>query len=223
VYLVSGNAQSPQYTYSIGLFQSIGFEIVLAGASFFSTSEQHVIVNKVAEALRTDPCRRGVSVVGMGVFRLNHCESSWATELLLGAIDFYDRVEIPVLQIIPDEEHLTIDVPDMGLPWSFEESGAWQWLKGDLPVVIPINGVAITNLGVLQGEMVIEVVRWEANEWEAFSIPGTEVTREQSRQVPITTLLIDDSLLPILGLIPGEGLRRDSQELIWTKWERQNE
>ncbi len=221
VYLVSGGSQTPQYAYSIGLHTSVGYEVVLAGASFFNHAELHHIVNQAAIALRADPACRRILLGELGAFELQKCDSSWTLDLLLGAVDFYSTQQIAALQITPDEVHATNDIPDMSTPWNFDLAGAWKWLKTDWPYSVPHDAVAVTNLGALRGELVTEVVRWGQNEWEAFSIPGPDVLPSDVRYVPVSTLLTDESLLPILDLVEGDGRWRDSDELVWNKWERQ--
>ena len=47
----------------------------------------------------------------LGTFELGAVDRSWASELILGAIDYYDDPAVPVLQLRPESP--TIDVPDM--------------------------------------------------------------------------------------------------------------
>ena len=89
---------------------------------------------------------------------------SWATTLLLGALDFYQVREIPALQIVPDEAHWTSDVPVMTAPWSAITAPVWRGLHEPWAYPVPANSVAVTNPGALRGERVAEAVRWEEDE-----------------------------------------------------------
>ena len=48
---------------------------------------------------------------------------------MLGAFDYYQKREIPALQIVPDTAHWTIDVPDMAAPWSATREPIWRWQR----------------------------------------------------------------------------------------------
>ncbi len=51
LYLIAG-AASPRFAYTIGLGETLGFELVLAGAAFYDTDAVKRIVNAIASRLR---------------------------------------------------------------------------------------------------------------------------------------------------------------------------
>ena len=76
-----------------------------------------------------------------------------------------------------------------------------------------------TEVKVLFGKKVTEVMRWEIDDWEAFTQNGTDVNEDDIRIVPIATILgIDNTLLPIVNLQVAKGLWRDSELLEWNDW-----
>src|SRR5215467_6666693 len=64
-----------------------------------------------------------------GIFSFRRVHISWATDLMLGAFDYYRGKSIEAYQIVPDETHWTIDVPDLSQPWSPNQAPGWRWLK----------------------------------------------------------------------------------------------
>src|SRR6267143_5368697 len=112
VYLVSGG-QTPRFAYTIGVTESIGVELVLAGAAFYFSEEAIQIVNDIAAQLKTQPDREAFEVSGRGSFTLRKVHSSWARDLMSGTFDYYGNRDIPAFQIVPDKARWTIDVPDM--------------------------------------------------------------------------------------------------------------
>ena len=62
-------------------------------------------------------------------------------------------------------------------------------------------------------------MRWDLNEWEAFTQNGEDVPEEDVRIVPISVILgIDDSLEPILKLGIEKGFWRDKEIMEWNSW-----
>src|SRR5438874_9765122 len=117
IYVVSGG-QTPRFAYTIGVSELIGVELILAGAILYMMDGVETIINDIAGQLRAQPDRRVFEVTGLGSFTLRKVDSSWATEFMLGAFDYYQKRDIPALQIVPDRAHGTIDVPDMSVPWN---------------------------------------------------------------------------------------------------------
>jgi hypothetical protein len=137
---------------------------------------------------------------------------------MLGALDFYQVKDIQAFQIVPDEAHWTIEVPDLTEPWSPPTAGAWLWLHEERTYPIPSKSVGLSYLDALRGERITEVVRWEEDEWELFAGAGPDVAEEERRVVPLGILLAsDDSLIPIVNLPIGSGLWRDAVSE-WHPW-----
>jgi len=144
---------------------------------------------------------------------------SWASLLMLGATDFYQRSDIPALQVAPDDAHMTIDVPNMAVAWSPQSAPLWQWLKEPWTFSVPSDSEAVTDLDALRGFSVTEACRWEENYWELFAGAGPEVPKEEKRVVGLGMLLAaDPSLAPILDLKIGDGIWRED-DLEWHVWE----
>lgn len=221
MYLITGGA-SPRFAYTIGVSQSTAHELVLAGASFYSADEVKLIVNTVAARLKTggpwQTFRK--SIDSLGTFSLRVADSSWVKKMLLGALDYFELSDIPVLQILPEGDHWTVDIPDMSKPWDAASEPVWRWLdqKWDLPV--PENSVAITNIDALKGKPITEAMRWEEDQWEMFAGAGPDVEKEDIREVALGTLLgADQSLYPVANLSVGKGIWRNTDELEWHSWE----
>src|SRR5215472_14435353 len=112
VYIVSGGP-TPRFAYTIGVSESIGAELILAGAIFYMKDEVVKIINTIVAQLKHDREGAKFKVDELGLFTLRKVHSSWATEFMLGAFDYYQKRDIPALQIVPDEAHWTVDIPDM--------------------------------------------------------------------------------------------------------------
>lgn len=125
----------PRFAYTIGLRQKVGAELVFAGASTYSAKQVHELMNDAAASL------------GPGLKSLRQVDSSWVNLLLLGALDYYSEPSIPALQILPDKQHWTIEVPDLSAPFSPESEPVWQWLTAPWTLPIPKDSTAATNLG----------------------------------------------------------------------------
>jgi hypothetical protein len=220
IYLVSGGPL-PRSAYTIGVSPKMGAELIFAGASFYLTKDVKQIINKVVEQLResTSWHQLSIEVDRLGVFSLCKADASWVNTLMLGALDFYSASEIPALQIVPDQAHWTIDIPNLTQSWNMISEPVWQWLYEPWRHSVSEHSVAITNLDALRGKPITEVMRWEEKQWELFAGAGPDVLREDIREVPLGTVLaIDQSLQVITNLGVGQGLWRDSSQLEWHSW-----
>lgn len=218
IYAVSGG-QTPRFAYTIGVSESIGVELTLAGAILYMMDEVETIINDIAEQLKAQPDRRVFEVAGLGSFTLRKVDSSWATEFMLGAFDYYQKRDIPALQVVPDKAHWTIDVPDLSAPWSATTEPVWRWLKEPWTYPVPEDATATTDLAALRGERVTEAMRWEEDDWEIFAGDGPNVPKHELRVAPLGTLVgADESLVPVVHLAIGEGLLRDDPDSEWRTW-----
>ncbi len=223
IYLVSGG-QTPRFAYTIGVSESIGVELILAGAILYMMDEVETIINDIAGQLKAHPDRRVWEVTGLGSFTLRKVDSSWATEFMLGAFDYYQKRDIPALQIVPDKAHWTIDVPDMRAPWNATTEPVWHWLKEPWAYPVPEDATATTDLAALRGERVTEAMRWEEDDWEIFVGDGPNIPKDELRVVPLGTLVgADASLVPVVHLAVGEGLLRDDPDSEWRPWRKQGQ
>src|SRR5437879_840265 len=53
IYVVAGGAATPRYAYTIGVSESIGAELILAGASFYMNDDVAPILNDIAAQLKS--------------------------------------------------------------------------------------------------------------------------------------------------------------------------
>lgn len=224
VYVLSGG-ETPRFAYTIGVSESVGVELILAGAIFYMKDEVVTILNEIAAQLRAQRNREVFEVAGLGSFTLRKVHSSWAAEFMLGAFDYYQKRDIPALQIVPDKAHWTIDVPDISAPWSASTEPVWRWLKEPWTFPVPKDSTAATNLAALRGERITEVTRWEEDEWEMFAGPGPDVREAEMRVVALGTLVAaDKSLDPVMHLAISEGLWRDPDpDSEWHEWRKQGD
>ena len=219
IYVVKGSG-TPHYGYTIGLSESLGAELILAGAYFYRLDEVSSVVRSVVEELRS-PAAWEAQVIRKspcGNFSLRNVDIAWAKDLMLGVFDYYQVNTIKALQIVPDESHWTVDIPDLSRPWSPDAAPGWQWLHEKWNFPVPRDSVALTNLDALRRERTTEVMRWEEDEWEIFAGAGPDTTEAERRVVPLGVLLAaDPSLLPAVDLPVGSGLWRDA-ESEWHSW-----
>lgn len=203
----------PRFGYTIGLTTSLGAELVMPGAAWFTAREVGVIITVIRKRLAADR-RFGVPLAmeGMGSFTLRKAHRSWTRKLLLGALDYYACRDVPAYQIVPDQDHWTIDVPDLSAPLGAGGSPGWQWLRQEWRLPVPSSSHAIADLAALRGSRVVVAARWETDRWELFTAPGEQFSEDQLRAVPLGCFLArDPSLAPILDLEIGEALWRDGR------------
>jgi len=217
VYLVTGGPD-PRFVYTIGVSEALGVELIFAGGTFFSGKQVHEIIDRMASVLRETPSRSQAdhSFGELGAFTLREVHPTWSSKLILGAIDYYKAPVVPALQIVPDEAHRTIDVPDLSQARSETTEPIWQWLDKAWDFPIPENTIVMTDMGALRGAPITEANRWEDDAWELFSVSSKEIEKEKCRAVPLGTLLgADPSLELATELDVGEGIWRDPVELEW--------
>ena len=92
------------------------------------------VVNAIARRLQAGEGtgkNSGLSVDGSGSFLLSESDASWTAKMLLGALDYFDIEQLRAMQITPDREHWTIDVPDMREPLNPAVQPIWHWLETD--------------------------------------------------------------------------------------------
>jgi hypothetical protein len=179
------------------------------------------IIDGVAKVLAVNSRERLVAVHGCGQFTLAPVHPTWASSLLLGAMDYYGKPSMAALQVVPDQEHWTGDVPDLSRPWSATDEPVWQWLHVDWPHSVPSDSTVVADLWSISGERVLELVRWEESHWEMFSGSGSEFAQDQVRVVPLAMMLaLDETLAAALELSLGEGLFRESGAEPWQVWRK---
>jgi len=219
IYLISAGT-CPRFAYTIGLRPRLGAEIILAGASIYSGDDVARIINSTAETVEPQrPWQEWCfDFDAYGSFSVRKAHETWTTKLMLGALDFYGVEAISAFQLVPDEAHWTIDIPNLSAPWNAAADPAWRWLQESWEYPVPSKSVAATNLDALRGKRVTEAARWEEDQWELFAGAGPEVPREEIRVVPLGTLLAaDSSLSAVVNLPVGCALWRDADSE-WHPW-----
>ncbi len=220
VYLVLGGP-NPRYAYTIGLSEAVGAELILAGAAFYSAKEVFEVINRLTSILRAtrDLSQTDHSLEELGRFSLRKVHQTWSSKLILGATDYYKNPAVPALQAVPDDEHRTIDVPDLSQPFSATEEPIWQWLEKSWDYSLPKNTMVITDLDALRGETITEAARWEETDWEIFAESVYELDKKNCRAVPFGTLLAaDPSLKEVVDWKVGKARWREPSDLGWRKW-----
>lgn len=218
-YVVTGGAV-PHFGYTVGLSETLGAELILAGTYFYRLNEVSSVIKDLVGELQSEEAWRtkSISAGPRGTFSFRKADPSWAIALALGAFDYYQGQVIEVYQIVPDEAHWTIDVPNLSQPWNPTQAIGWRWLKEVWKYQVPRDSVALTDLNVLRGARVTEVMRWEEDQWEIFSRSGTEIPESERRVVPLGVLLeADKSLLPAVDLSVGTGFWRENNSK-WNRW-----
>lgn len=216
-------SENPRFAYTIGNLEKLQFELILAGNSNYLYKDILMIFNSIVPKLTKglDLNEFSIEINGLGTFRFRQVHSSWSKLMILGVYDYYKIDSCNVYQIFPDNEHYTLDIPDMSIEWSANNI-IWKWLddkiKWDLEV--PKDSQVTIEVKTLFGEKVTEVTRWEENEWEAFTQNGEDINKDDLRVIPIATLLgIDNSLESILTLDIEEGIWRENENSEWNNWE----
>jgi hypothetical protein len=218
-YVVTGGGY-PHFGYTIGLTESLGAELILAGTYFYRLDDVSKLIARVKRELSRPVAWESVraSTEPWGTFSFRKVDATWARALMLGAFDFYRDKNIDAYQIVPDVAHWTIDVPDLSQAWDPSNAPGWRWLKEEWTYPVPKDSVALTNLNALRGERITEVMRWEDDEWEIFVGSGSDTPESERRVIPLGVLLeADESLLPAIDLRVGTGLWRDDDS-DWHPW-----
>jgi len=211
----------PRFAYSIGLSDSLNFELVFPGGVYYLKDQVLQIFREIVNSLRAGVSMidTTISIDGLGQFSFLPVDPSWSKLMLLGVFDYYQKFDIPSYQIMPDTAHFTFDIPDMSKKWSLATEPVWQWLGRKWQYNVPESSTVVTNLEALQGSAITELMRWEEDEWEMFAGPGPEVQKEDTRIVSLGTILgIDNTLLPAFDLETGKGLWRADRESEWQNW-----
>jgi hypothetical protein len=211
--LVNGE-QHPDFSYSIGLTEKLGFELIIAGG-FISVKDNESLFDYVFNQL--EYAVDSTFLFDNNSFYLSKVDSSWCRKLMLGVYDYYNVDEITAYQIIPVNR--TIDTPLMSEA-IIQNDPIWKWLDMDWNIKAPNNSYVITDVNSLKGETIIELTRWEEHVWEMFSGAGPDVKEEDIRIVPLGTIVgIDSTLEPTVNLAVAQGLWRDSKDSEWQDWE----
>lgn len=214
--LVNGG-QHPDFSYSIGLTEKVGFELIIAGGGFISVNENESVFDCIFNKLKSGHLLDSTFLLtNNDTYYLTKVDLSWSKKLMLGVYDYYNVDEIIAYQITPEDR--TMDTPLMSEPM-IPNDPIWKWLDIDWDVNAPKNSYVITDIDSLKGKTIVELTRWEEHVWEMFSGPGPDVSENDIRTVPLGTILgIDSTLEVITNLTVGQGLWRDNKYSSWQDW-----
>lgn len=210
LYVIS-SSDAPRYVYTIGLKERIGYELCLAGAMFFNLDEVEEIFSHLIGKLKGMDDSR-IELLSYGAVELLDVGNDWVEGLFFGSLDFYGEDFIKFKQIYLHQFKELIDVPNCSLPldqslWSDSLDSEYN------------TYTAVVNKEVLNNEAVLEVMRWEQNEWEMFSYAGPNVPKNNLRIIPLKVCLrADTSLKNSLTLNVGKGAWREKRESKWNEW-----
>lgn len=219
IYAVKDNGPLPRFCYSIGLTKEIGTELILAGALLYTDEEVKVIINEIVGEIKNDINVDNI-VTSLGIFSLKTVDSTWSEKLMLGVFDYYNVSTVSVLQIIPKNEYLTIDVPDLSREYNPSLELIWKWLTIDWNFSISATSVCVTDLDTLQGKPIIQAIRWEEDYWEIFSKLSSEIIQENTRFIPIGMLLVIDKANEVFAdLAINEAVSRIDSNHEWEFWD----
>lgn len=218
-YTVTGGG-FPHYYYTIGLQESIGAELILAGAYYYRIQDVPDLVRQIVQQIegRIDWSLQTCDLEASGVFSFSNVHPSWKKMLMLGVFSYYEKEHFSAYQIVPGEAQRTLEIPNLATPYDPALEPAWRWLTETWDYPVPMVSCGLTDLAALRGARITEVMRWETDQWELFSCPEPDVMEAERRIVPLAMLLsIDLSLEPILSLPVGKGFWRDSLS-DWHPW-----
>ncbi|WPV69685.1 DUF4262 domain-containing protein [Chitinophaga sp. LS1] len=212
---------SPSFAYTIGLSQTFNFELVIAGGAFYNRAEKETIITSIADKIiETDnKIPQSINLGELGVFSLSLVDESWSKLFLLGVYDILKKETVVALGIVPDQNHFTLDIPKMSVPFNVNNEPVWQWMAKEWKYNVSKESTVGTDLDALKGKAITEVTRWEDDYWEMYHGDGNEMPKDQIRVVSIGTMLgIDPSLIAAFDVPLEKGLYRESADDEWKKW-----
>jgi hypothetical protein len=206
------DGQTPRVGYTVGLTEADLPEVVLAGGMALLAKPVLRTLKAAAVVSRAGRLADGgfLDLPGVGSLRAFAVHPSWARLLLGRARDFYARDDIPALQLVPDGDLRTVEVPDMSVAWDPEREPIWRWLVERWESDLPPDALVVCDLDALRGTPIAQAARWEDAQWQMFTATTGEVSPDLVRVVPLATLLtIDPSLEPVTRLRVGDAIVRE--------------
>jgi hypothetical protein len=138
IYVVVGEQR---FAYTIGLTETIGAELVLAGTAGYSIEEAGEILDTLSGRLTSGPeDGRRVRVAGLGSFELRALRQVWIQGLLLGARDFYRGRVLRAFQVVPLSKARRADVPELSRAPSAAVNRAWRSHVASAPPLVKLRG-----------------------------------------------------------------------------------
>ena len=212
----------PDYYYTIGNSESIGVELCVAGASFYSSDELLEVIKIATQEIRSFPfgtqLQMSFSLPEVtGQMSLGVTHRSWLREIGLKAVEWYKPKKITMLQILPPADVRFIDHPDLSKEFDPEAQSAWRWISQPWKQPWSIDSQAQVDIAVLRGSVVKEVIRWSDTSYAMVSKEYDSIESEDLREIPVSIVFAhDDSIGSCLkGLEVGHGMCRQSKEDEW--------
>lgn len=218
--IVAGNSPLPKYCYTIGICERSEFELAFVGGGLFKTDEIKLIIDTIFEKLNAEiiDVNEIFKIENLGTFKLCQIDQSWSSLMFDGIFDYYKK-NVPVYQIMPDDDHETLEIPDMSKEFLVHNEPVWQYLVNEWNWPVDQNAIAYTDLDALFGKPILELMRWEPLEWEMFSSDGTKIPTDKKRAISIGTMIgIDPTLEKVLYLELEKGLWREDENSEWNDW-----
>ena len=112
-----GGGESPRYFYTVGLSAKVGFELVLAGLAHIPEKAGIALLNTLSRGLESGKSVKKLNLEfrKFGSFTLAQADASWTTSMIFEALDYYDRDDIKVMQVLPEPDRATNDIPPICL------------------------------------------------------------------------------------------------------------
>lgn len=172
----------PRFSYTVGAFEHLGYEIVFAGGCLLLSDEIPAVFSSVME---DNEDKRLSLWARFGKIKLRDAHPSWAPVMALNAIRQYPGRTIKLKQAYFSDIR-TIDDPDMTKPYNDPINGSWKYLKEAWPYCLAESASALLDLDALKGKDLKVASRYEDDYWEILSNNSFD---ENSRIIPISVIL----------------------------------
>lgn len=215
---VSGDL-TPRWSYTVGRSAGGKCDLVFAGGLIYGPRAVMRIIDRVVSS-GIDRSGESIGIPGLGKFSLNPLHHTSPKDLTFWVEHYADGLDSRVMQLVPDAQHNTKEIPNLSESWQSMGSPGWRWLTETWDFDVPGNGLVTVDLGVLRGQPVRELVRWGDDSWEAFSGNPAEMRKRDMRVINVATLIsLDWTNEVALRLSVGGGVWREGCETPWIDWE----
>jgi len=171
----------PRFSYTIGLYQTLGYELVVAGLCLIDVND---VPNLIKCAVNGEEYIESLSGSTLPV-ELRDADSTWATAMARWAVRYYNSENIRLKQILVGD-NLTIDTPNMRYSYNDIINNPWQYLVEDWPYPVPENSQAYCDSGIISGEKILSISRYEDDYWEISSGIGFD---SRAKILPIAVIM----------------------------------
>lgn len=154
----------PRFSYSIGLHQKLGYELVVAGLCSVDAIHIPDLISSAIDGKHYLNQEEDSN----HLIELKDANPSWASVLARWAVSYYQKDDIKLKQIIP-EGIFTIDTPDMSSSYKNVANGSWRYLVEPWPYPISAESEAYCDSGIIAGQDILSISRYEEGYWEISS------------------------------------------------------